>query len=499
MELILRGSREVFRHLAVVLLAIIFSLALYQIWDLETRWFAITAGAIAMVSVSMCMVAVFADFVFIVFMFCIPLWSFNKYFWPTRYTGASLGDLVYGGMCGLGLLDFVLVGLYMSWFFRIFISREQELPRLYLIDLLIGCFLLVHLLSIIGSSEPSLGFHAIEYLLKYVMLYFYVSRNLRPEHLSWVVAAFCFAIIFEAALGAYQHFTGKWLGIALDKGAGSSTLDYQYTVPGLETKKRATGMSYDSHAYGCFVAMILPFPLVLYLMPRIKGELRIAYAIVAVLAVFVVIISFSRSAWLGSAIALVIGIIVLTSVWREGQIVPALGVCLALALLSLPWSASYIYDRFVDSPIGTLTVRFEEYQFALSLLQMYPIFGVGPGNYFLALKQHDYLWQDELPVHNVLLWIASETGILGVGLYVSIVVSAMRRLLAFCRKRRDFVARLAMAAFIGLLTLILDGLTEPLFREPSTFTLFWLLIAMSVALPRFGLPAKNAATVTQAS
>src|SRR5260370_1753157 len=117
MELILRGSREVFRHLAVVFLAILFSLGLYQIWDLETRWFAITAGAIAMVSVSMCMVAVFADFVFIVFMFSIPLWSFNKSFWPTRYTVASLGDLVYGGMFGLGLLVFVLVGLYMSWFF----------------------------------------------------------------------------------------------------------------------------------------------------------------------------------------------------------------------------------------------------------------------------------------------------------------------------------------------------------------------------------------------
>ncbi len=44
------------------------------------------------------------------------------------------------------------------------------------------------------------------------------------------------------------------------------------------------------------------------------------------------------------------------------------------------------------------------------------------------------------------------------------------------------------------MTLEIDGLTEPLFREPSTFTLFWILIALSVALPKLGLASKEART-----
>jgi O-antigen ligase len=45
-----------------------------------------------------------------------------------------------------------------------------------------------------------------------------------------------------------------------------------------------------------------------------------------------------------------------------------------------------------------------------------------------ALKRYDTLWLDELPVHNVILWIASETGLLGLGCYLMIVFSGLKRL-----------------------------------------------------------------------
>jgi hypothetical protein len=446
----------------------------------------VCVAGIAMVAISMCFVSAFADFVLIAFFFALPAISFDKWFWPALYTTKERGNLVYGGMLGLGLLDFVLIALYMSWFYRVFIARIQPLPRLYFLDLIAASFLLAHLLGIIGAADTYLGVGASEYLFKYLLLYFYISRNLRSEHLPWLVVALCVTIVAEAGFGGYQHYTGKLLGFALDKGAGSaSSLSFQYSVPGLSHTNRATGTAYDSHAFGNFIGMILPFPLVLFMTPWVNTFLRWVLAGVTSLAVLALVLSFSRSAWLSSAIGLVIGFILMVAVWREGTPVVVAAIVGFFTIGSSPWTVNYIYDRFKNSPIGTITTRLEQYQVSLTIWQRFPIFGVGPNNYLRALKKYDYLWLKELPVHDVILQILAENGLLGLLCYLGIVFSAMRRLFRIARMRTDLAGRLAMAALIGLISTFFDGATDPLFREPTVFATFWILVAMSVALANF--------------
>jgi len=147
--------------------------------------------------------------------------------------------------------------------------------------------------------------------------------------------------------------------------------------------------------------------------------------------------------------------------------------------------SGFLYERFERSPIETLTERFSQYHLALEILRMYPIFGVGSGNYMLAFREHDFMWLDELPVHNVILWIATETGILGLFFYVGIIISALRRLMRLVFKQRDLIAVLAMATLLAIVTHVLDGLTDPTFREPSVWTMFWMTIALARALTNF--------------
>jgi O-antigen ligase len=472
------------QKLAVVVLASLFSLGLYQLWDLKTRWFVVSVAAIAMVAVAMCMVSVFSDFLMIVFFFVLPLVSFGKWFWPNVDTLTDRGNLVYGGILGLSLIDFLVVGFYLSWFYRIFVARTQPFQRLHPLDLLIIAFVFVQLLATIGAVQPIFGLESTEYLLKHVLLYFYISRNLRPSHLPWMVVAVCSAIFIEASLSVYQHHTGKLLGFALDKGAGSTTLNYQYSVPGL-TQTRATGTSYDSHALGDFVGMLLPLPLVLALTPWVKPLLRIMLGVIAALGLFAVVLSFSRSAWLGSAIALSIGVALFLIVWQEGTIIPVLAICGLLFLVSSPWTAKVIGDQFKHARYSTLETRFEQYEVALTIWTTHPILGVGPGNYIYSLRRYDYFWLQELPVHDVMLWIAAETGIVGLLIYLGIVFGAMKRLFRVAWRRKDLTGRIAMGALIGLLAYFFDGLTDPLFREPNVFATLWLLIALAVSLSDF--------------
>lgn len=477
------GARFV---LGVSILGACFSLALGQAWQLDTRWFAIVVIAIIALSVSMCFARVFSDFLLVGSFFCLPLASFAKWFWPSGYADRH-GEIVFVGVAGVGLIDFVMIGLYANWAYRIFVVRSQPLPRLNRIDVLILWLLLAYLISAPSSDDPELAFGATVFLAKNALFYLYWSRNIESRHLFWLVLAFLFAILLETLLGSYQFATGHLLGIALDKGAGGADINFEMVTPGTEGYHRATGTSYDAHTLGTLAAMILPFPLALSLTPRLRTWLRVACMAGCAGAVLVILMSLSRSAWLGSAIALGVGVPMMVALWRERHLVPTLAGFLLAASLALPVVASFAYRKLVDTPPETLTVRFDQYRLALTVFAKFPFFGVGGGNWLNVYPRYDYLWLPDdnsmTLVHNVILWVAIEVGLFGVIPFICLMATTMLRLYSTARLRRDIPGRLALAALIGMMTNLLVGLTDPAFREPNVFLLFWLLVALAVALP----------------
>jgi O-antigen ligase len=479
-----RHVKNLGRMLLVAALGFAFSLCLYQTWDLDTRWFVVVAVGIVGVAVAMCLARIFSDFLLVATLFCLPLSSFHKWIWPSSYGEEERGNFVYSGVLGIGLIDFTLIGLYASWFYRIFITREQPLPTLNRLDFFVLWFLLAHFVSIIGSTDTELAFGASEFLLKHVLVYFYLSRNFQSKHLPWILLALGFAISVEAGLGGYQFATGKLLGIALDKGAGGSAMDYQYEVPGIEGYFRATGTSYDSHSLGHLVALMLPFPLVLCFTPRVKASLKLACLVLCGAALTTIVLSLSRAAWVSAAVAMLVGVILIVLIWQERQVVPALAAAVVLAGVLTPLMARFIYERFADSPYETLTTRFDQYIVGLQVFTYSPIFGFGPGNWTQVLKRYDFLWLPVLPIHNVMLWTATEIGLFGLIPYLAILGSAIMRLLRVVYRRRDIPARLSLAALLAMIVTVLNGLTDPTFREPNVFLMFWVLVSLSVALPR---------------
>lgn len=204
---------------------------------------------------------------------------------------------------------------------------------------------------------------------------------------------------------------------------------------------------------------------------------------IAGLAFLVVYLSLSRSAWVAIAIALPIGILLILSIWRERQVIPALATGLSLIVAITPFAASYVYDRFANSPYEVLTTRFDQNAVALRAWSKFFLLGYGPGNWTEALHRFDYLWLEVLPVHNVALWTATESGLVGLIGFFGIVITAVWRLFTLVHARRDLAARMGMAAFLAIIISLLNGLTDPTLREPNTFTMYWLVIALSGALP----------------
>src|SRR4029078_4499701 len=185
---------------------------------------------------------------------------------------------------------------------------------------------------------PVLSLFAMIHLLRHVLVYLYFSRHLYARHLRWMLAAFTLALVAEGALGLVQYKTGLLKGVILDP-TGSERREYEYEVPGIEGINRATGTSYDSHSFGTFMTMLLPFPLVVLLSHRRFGRMIRFQSVAAVaLGALAIFVSFSRSAWRACAM-LCAAVWLLFLAWREKGILMKTAWLTALSLIPLPWAA----------------------------------------------------------------------------------------------------------------------------------------------------------------
>jgi O-antigen ligase len=468
----------------VVLLGAAVAIAGYQLMQLETRWSVVVLIAVAGIVVSMRLASIFSHFLLIVALFCIPLATFTKWFIPGGFLGDESAALTYSGVFSIGVIDFILAGLYMSWFFRIFIRKTAPLPQLTLLDYLILWFIVAHLLATIGSYSAEAGLGATEFLLKHALFYFYMSRHIEERHLPWVLAAFAFIICVDVALGTVQYTTGKLVGIAYDKGAGGTFLNKQYRVPGIESYSRATGTSYDSHTLGEFVGALIPFAMVLFFTERLRPTLRLWSLMGFLGGGLVLVLSLSRTGWLASLITTVVGVVLILAIWRERLVLPIIAGGVIIAALLTPLLAHFVYERFANSPKGTITMRLLEFEDAWHIFNVFPLFGVGPAHFTHIFRDYNPNGFPLGPVHNSVLWVAVESGIFGVSAYLALLVNASWRLLSLARSRRDLVGRMALAALLGIMTIFINDQFNAGFREPNVFMLFWLLVALSVALPR---------------
>ena len=195
------ATRKVLPLLLAALLGMLFSTALYPLWDLQGRWFVVAVVGIALTALAMMLAGRFSHFTFIALLFSVPLAGLSKF---TFINEDAFGEIVrdaslYSGTLGLGFVDMLLLGLYGAWAFRIFMLRQEPLPRLEALDVWVGLILLANLLSQWGAAQP-LAIFAFEHQLKHALVYFYVSRHFRREHLPWLMAAIGFTVLTQSVV-----------------------------------------------------------------------------------------------------------------------------------------------------------------------------------------------------------------------------------------------------------------------------------------------------------
>jgi len=177
---------------------------------------------------------------------------------------------------------------------------------------------------------------------------------------------------------------------------------------------------------------------------------------------------------------------------RSGLVPAAVALFAALILALVPARIVAPHSRAIDEGKASLVDalvsvknpgadrgRLSMWGRTLDMIGDYPVCGVGPGNWRFAYPRYDggvMLKPGSAPErpHNDLLWIASETGVLGLVAYIAILIAAATASIRAVRRPREPDSALLT---IGFGCSILAAVGHGMFsfpREPAeTSLLFW--------------------------
>jgi len=242
--------------------------------------------------------------------------------------------------------------------------------------------------------------------------------------------------------------------------------------------ERAIGTSVDPNVLGGLLLMIgaLAGPQLVTKEPLFSRRLTILMIGIIYIAL---ILTFSRSAMLGLAA----GLLFVTAV-RYRRLLPYM-LAAALLLLLLPVAQDYI-GRFIEGAQGqdlATQMRFGEYKDAITLIQRYPIFGVG----FAGTPDIDIY----LGVANVYLTIAQVMGVVGLIAFFAIIATIFGY--AFFNRQWFKEHPKQDAAWLGLHAALVGALVAGAFDHylfnlefHHAVTAFWMIVGLAVAATYLG-------------
>jgi O-Antigen ligase len=267
------------------------------------------------------------------------------------------------------------------------------------------------------------------------------------EELMTVLVTLAVAVLMQSVILGISYELKRPIGFSTK--IGSSSLLAISTES--STLTRATGTVGHSNQQATYQTLFT-IPIVALFMVR-NWIWRFAAALVFLASFGAIILTFTRSSWLSGI--LVLGLVV-SMAWKRGKITQAgwMGICLgALAAMAVVACFSGpIITRLTKADDGASLSRVHLAMLSLQHIGKNPVAGVGPGNFinaalanaesvkwagnvwlprgfsyeprFIGDMELDQIYVGDrwyfssLPAHNKFLLIASELGLVGLGLFI---------------------------------------------------------------------------------
>ena len=356
------------------------------------------------------------EYLFYLFVFLLP--------WQTRWI---FHDSFYQGEVfeywRMSLYSFDIILIILLLYYLIAELKNLTVKKLRIFNIALLSYCLIVLLSVIWADEKLIAWYwGVRMFLGCGLFYLIQKIDFSRLRLAIVVVI---AGAIQGLLGIWQFLNqnvwqSKWLGMA-----GQSARDLGASVVefGLERWLRAYGSWPHPNIYGAF--LVLSFIGVIYLVTKIKDKYHQLFLVFSSSFIALgILFSYSRAAWLGFGLVFIAGIIWLCKTVKDEWLKKFikwlwLYLFLLLVLFTLAtWPIVKTRLHLGETARLETTSNMERaagYRVAKEIIKDNFLLGVGVGNYANELKERypdEKVWYIQ-PVHNILLIIFGELGIIG--------------------------------------------------------------------------------------
>lgn len=354
----------------------------------------------------------------------------------------SLSDLCFYALAPIAALGLALGRL------RDRIPRAVEIAALLLVA--------QYALSLAGAPRRSLGLFEIASTLHAFGLAWIVALLFRRDHLRVVLGVLALQVIVHSVFAVLQGTTGRPIGAGW---LGGSDVVLSEVLQGGASRLRPAGLFAHPIVYAVFLVVTLPV-LAAGLALRAGATLRALLIAGLGLGAVGMLLTLSRGAWLGSAVAsaLLLGLALRHQILPARRVRTIIAAGSAAALVLGIAFGPRVYDRLTRSDAGNVEVRYELNWIALRMIAASPLLGVGLNNFTEAMERFDP--QDVMeyfpaPAHQLYLLEAAEAGLPALALLLAlfglILGGALRRLRALPDPELRWIAAAFVAALAGFL------------------------------------------------
>jgi len=378
--------------------------------------------------------------------------------------GKSVLELILLGALGLGILFSqisisiaqIFLGAALAVWIVLLVRRERTFAAPGFFWPLLA-YAGLSLLATAFSVNPGVSFGEARGLLPFLLVPVLFTALARDGETEWLLAAFLASGFVNALYSIGYEFARADPGERV-----SGFMGHYMTQAGLL-------MLFCSVALG-------------FVLFR-RGRARLAWAGGLVLAAWALVLTLTRSGWIGLGVAAV----VVALLWKP-KILILLPVLAALFFAVSPRTVRGRALSIFSLRDPSNQYRLEYARAGAKIIADYPLFGTGPKTVRMVFQNPKYglseMAKRNVHLHSNIMQIAAERGVTALVAWLAFIVAAFLALLKLARRAGDPARPLAAGALAGLAAFFVAGFFEYNFGDSEVSTLLLIVLTLPFVTSR---------------
>lgn len=345
-----------------------------------------------------------------------------------------------------------------GWFRSFFPSTPLNMP--------LAIFALVNAISTLNSVYFKTSLMAFfGKTVEYVTLYFVVVDTLNTKRrIKYVVSAIIISISALAIDAGFQYFKGFDL--------------FRHFSMGTDHRLRAS-FSNANDMSGWLVLFTPLLILVSFFIEEIKLLKKIYLILLSFLAIICLVLGYSRGAFVGFFIALVLVFIYKRK--KKVSLTPFL-ILIILFIILTPLKKEFYFNITSSHRVTSVLVRQDLWKRILAMIADYPLLGSGPSTYVPIIGRYSQdFHQDTSYPHNSYLHIAAEAGLAGLFAFIWIFVTLFNAVYRILKETKSDDNIELVGLLAGLVAFLVHSFFDTNLTSLQLATSFWLVVALTAS------------------